>query len=235
MKARILIAQGHIADASRWAREQRIGDDDELSYVREYEHLTLARLLIARHRAERDERHIHRALTLLEKLTAAAKAGGRLGSAIEALALQALAHHASANTRAALDALAAALELAEPEGYVRVFVDEGVPMRNLLAQAMARGIADVHARRILAAFEPAAAPASSEARGSDTPGSAALLTSRELEILRLIAAGLRNQEIADQLFISPATVKRHIANVYNKLDARHRTEALKRAGALNLL
>jgi ATP/maltotriose-dependent transcriptional regulator MalT len=74
-----------------------------------------------------------------------------------------------------------------------------------------------------------------EARGSDTPGSAALLTSRELEILRLIAAGLRNQEIADQLFISPATVKRHIANVYNKLDARHRTEALKRAGALNLL
>jgi LuxR family transcriptional regulator, maltose regulon positive regulatory protein len=155
-----------------------------------------------------------------------------MGSYIETLALQALAQQKLGKTWAALDAIAAALEAAAAEGYVRVFVDEGMSMRDLLRQATARGIAGGYTRNVLAAFEEA--PVTTQGNGA-AAAAAQLLTPREHEILRLIAAGMRNQEIAKQLFISPATVKRHIANVYNKLGVTHRTEALKRAGALNLL
>jgi LuxR family maltose regulon positive regulatory protein len=127
------------------------------------------------------------------------------------------------------------LELAEPEGFVRVFIDEGVAVRDLLRLATARGIAGAYTRHVLAAFDGAAQPVSETKPASDVVSISSLLTSRELEILRLIAAGMRNQEIATQLFISTATVKRHIANIYNKLEATHRTDALKRASALNLL
>jgi LuxR family maltose regulon positive regulatory protein len=107
-------------------------------------------------------------------------------------------------------------------------------MRDLLRQAAARGIAGEHTRRLLAAFD---GPAKPVAPPSDVPvvGSGPPLTARELEVLRLIAAGLRNQEIADQLSISTATVKRHVANAYAKLGARHRTDALARARALKVL
>ena len=108
-------------------------------------------------------------------------------------------------------------------------------MRDLLRLATARGIAGGYTRHVLTAFEPASQPAPAPPVNGAEAATGQLLTARELEILRLIAAGMRNQEIANQLFISTATVKRHIANVYNKLDARHRIEALKRAGALNLL
>ena len=107
-------------------------------------------------------------------------------------------------------------------------------MRELLRHAITRGLAGEYTRRVLAAFDapkpPAAAPA-----GATTAGLLQPLTTRELEILRLIAAGLRNQEIADHLAISAATVKRHIANAYAKLGASHRTEALVRAAELKLL
>jgi LuxR family maltose regulon positive regulatory protein len=148
--------------------------------------------------------------------------------------LEALAQHRLGNTRAALDTIASALELAEPESYLRVFADEGTPMRELLRHATARGVAGAWTRRVLAGFEDATAPAQPGDTVTRTVAPQ-LLTPREHEILRLIAAGMRNQEIARQLFISPATVKRHIANVYNKLDASHRTEALNRAATLKLL
>jgi LuxR family maltose regulon positive regulatory protein len=162
---------------------------------------------------------------------------------IETLALQALACRALGDVRGALRPLERALALAEPEGYLRVFVDEGAGMRELLRHAVARGVAGEYTRRVLSAFDaPAASPAATSAASpAATSGGIAVarpgqsLTARELEILRLIAAGLRNQEIADQLSISPATVKRHVANAYGKLEARHRTEALARARALKLL
>jgi len=236
LRARIHIAQDRLVDAARWAREQRIDEHDELSYMREFEHITLARVLFARHRIEHNPVYAQRAVSLLERLTTHAMASGRLGSAIETLVLRALAHHALNDTRAALDAIATALELAEPEGYLRVFLDEGIAMRDLLRQATARGIAGAYTRRVLAAFDGPVSPAPAAEPIAAAPAlSQQLLTPRELEILRLIAVGMRNQEIADQLFISPATVKRHIANVYEKLDARHRTEALLRAQMLNLL
>jgi LuxR family maltose regulon positive regulatory protein len=164
----------------------------------------------------------------------AAVSGARTGSTIPILALQALALAAHGDRAQALSALLRALALAEPEGYLRVFMDEGSRMRELLRHATARGLAGAYTRRVLAAFDaprqPIVPAGESTAAGFSQP-----LTEREQEILRLIAAGLRNQEIADHLSISAATVKRHIANTYGKLGVGHRTEALARATELKLL
>jgi LuxR family maltose regulon positive regulatory protein len=116
---------------------------------------------------------------------------------------------------------------------VRTFVDEGQAMRTLLRHAAAGGIASSYTQRLLAAFDESAPSASTAPQAAG--GLAEPLTGREVEILRLIASGMRNQQIADHLFISLSTVKRHIANAYRKLGARHRTEAVARANELNLL
>jgi LuxR family maltose regulon positive regulatory protein len=127
-----------------------------------------------------------------------------------------------------------ALSLAEPEGYVRVFTGEGEPMRDLLRHAAAMAVATAYTRRLLSALNTPApgvsAPVQAAAAALPEP-----LTKREIEVLRLIASGLRNEEIAGQLFISLSTVKRHIANAYGKLDVSHRTQAIARANQLDLL
>jgi LuxR family maltose regulon positive regulatory protein len=228
LKARVWIAQGRVDDALAWARRRELSVDDEPAYLREFEHLTLARILIARARSGSDARAAGEAVRLLDHLLSAAETGERTGSVIEILILRALAEAARGDLARAVAALARALTLAKPEGYVRIFLDEGESMRDLL-----RRIPAPYARQLLATSgsnEPAPASATAPAAGLLEP-----LTARELEILRLIAAGLRNQEIADRLFISLPTVKRHIANAYGKLGAGHRTEALARAGDLNLL
>jgi LuxR family maltose regulon positive regulatory protein len=234
MKARIWILQGRVAEAMSWARERQLSPEDDLGYLREFEHITLARVLLARYGSGGDERSIDDAVRLLDRLRTAAEDGGRMGSVIEILALQSLAEHALGNVRRALDPLARALGVAEPEGYLRVFLDEGSRMRELLRHATARGLAGEYARKVLSAFDAPRQPVVASSR-VPAPGPAQSLTTRELEILRLIAAGLRNQEIADHLAISAATVKRHIANAYGKLGAGHRTEALVRAKELKLL
>ena len=226
MKARLHLAQGRMDDAIGWARTANLSANDDLSYLREFEHVTLTRVLAATDAGAAER--------LLERLAVAARSGERIGSVIEILALQALAQQARGNTRVALDTLAEALALAEPEGYLRVFLDEGNRMRGLLRQATARGLAGEYTRRVLAAYDvPRHAVASPAESNGGTPVHA--LTTRELEILRLIAGGLRNQEIAETLSISAATVKRHIANAYGKLGAGHRTEALARAKEMRLL
>jgi LuxR family maltose regulon positive regulatory protein len=234
VKARVWVRQGRLVEALGWSNERGLSVDDDPTYLREFEHITLARLRIARHRGERGEGALRETAALLDRLQKAAEAGGRLGSLIEILVLQALAHQAQGDAIRARAPLERALTLAELEGYVRTFVDEGEAMRVLLGHVAAPGPASAYARRLLHAFE-------TPARAASTPlaaGSAALaepLTRREVEILRLIAAGLRNQEIADQLCLSVSTVKRHIANAYGKLGVGHRTEALVRANELNLL
>ncbi|MBL0170119.1 MAG: helix-turn-helix transcriptional regulator [Gemmatimonadaceae bacterium] len=238
MRARIWIAQGRLAEAMGWAKGMSVHDD--LHFMREFEHITLARLLVARYVAEKGHSTIQDALTLLERLMIAASRGGRKGSVIEILVLEALAHQAMSNVRAALDPLERALVLGESEGYLRLFVDEGDPMRDLLRHAAARGVAGEYTRQVLRAFDepvvPAPTPFASTARPvAATDRLVQNLTARELEILRLLAVGLRNLEIAEQLAISTATVKRHVANAYAKLDVSHRTQALLRAQALNLL
>lgn len=227
MKARVFINHGRLDEATAWASERGLSADDDLSYMCEFEHITLARILLARN-------EVQDALTLLVRLAAAAEAGGRTGSVIETLLLQALAHQALGDMRAAREPFERAMTLAEPQGYLRVFVDEGHRMRELLRHAVTRGFAGEHARRVLAAFDEPPPQFAAAVRPA-TAGASALLTTRELAILRLIAAGMRNQDIATHLSISPATVKRHIANLYGKLDVDHRTEALVRAAELKLV
>jgi LuxR family maltose regulon positive regulatory protein len=234
LRTRLWIAQRRLAEALGWARERRLSVDDDLSYLREFEHITLARVLLARHTKEPEDRSWHDAVGRLERLLQAAEAGERTGSVIEILVLQALAHGARGDIPQALGPLERALPLAEQEGFVRIFMDEGEAMRTLLRHAAARGTARSYTWRLLSAFEKptrsASAPILVAAADLAEP-----LTVREVEILRLIAAGMRNQEIADQLFISLSTVKRHIANAYGKLGVGHRTEAAARANKLNLL
>ncbi len=140
LKARAWVAQGRLAEALAWAHERNVSVDDDLSYLREFEHMTLARVLIARYQREQDEESILQGGTLLERLLGAAEAGERFGSVIQILVLQALACEGRGDIAGALERLGRALTLAEPEGYVRTFVDEGAPMRRLLAEAVRRGV-----------------------------------------------------------------------------------------------
>jgi LuxR family maltose regulon positive regulatory protein len=235
-KARVWVRQGRLAEALAWAREQGLCVDDDLSYLREFEHVTLARVLIAEYRSDRADRSILEAMGLLERLLKAAEKGERMGSVIEILMLQALAHQAQDNIPLALAPLERALALAEPEGYVRLFVDEGQPVARLLYKALSRGIAPDYVRQLLAAF-PSAEPEQTDALKTQAPKSDLIepLSERELEVLGLIAEGLTNQEIASRLFLSLHTIKVHARNIYGKLGVRNRTQAVTRARALGIL
>ena len=179
---------------------------------------------------------------LLQRLLGAAASQGRAGSVIEIQALRALALAARGDHASALGALTEALTLARRPGYVRVFVDEGAPMRALRAQLSAARPGQQHAAlrtepgypaallRACSQAEPAAAR-----RPRAPPGIAEPLTSRELEVLRLIAAGRSNQRIARELFVSLDTVKKHVTHLLGKLGAANRTEAAARARQLGLI
>lgn len=234
LKARVWARQGNLAEAVGWAHKLGLTAHDDLSYLREFEHITLARILVAQYRSERDGRSIQEAIGLLGRLLEAAEEGGRTGSAIEILVLQALAHQAKGDLSLALDLLRRALALAEPEGYIRLFVDEGEAMRDLLRHIAAQGTAWGYTQQVLAAFNEPSQPVTSAAEAK-ADGLVNPLTDREVEVMRLIAIGMKNREIADHLFISLSTVKRHIANAYGKMDVGHRTEAVARARELNLL
>ncbi|RPI54913.1 MAG: LuxR family transcriptional regulator, partial [Chloroflexi bacterium] len=209
---------------------------DEPGYLREFEHITLARILIAQYESDQLDGSIHEAVELLERLLQAAEEGGRTGSVIEILVLQALAHEARGNLPAALLPLERALALAEPEGYVRILLDEAPPMARLLYEALSRGIAPDYVRRLLAAV-PVSGPERAHPPTLKTHEAEWVepLSERELEVLQLIAEGLTNQEIASKLFLSLNTVKVHTRNIYSKLGAHHRAEAVARARAVGIL
>ena len=234
LKTRVRVRQGRLTEAMGWVRDRGLSVNDDLSYLREFEHVTLVRVFIARYKSDRVDSSILEAMGLLERLLEAAEEGGRMGSVIEILLVQALANQSQGNVSLALIQLERALAMADPEGYVQVFVGEGESMRDLLRHAAADGIAGSYTRRLLSAFDIQAKPASTSVKAAAAK-LAEPLTGREVEILRLVAAGMMNQEIADHLFISLSTVKRHIANAYGKLGVNHRTEAIARANELNLL
>ena len=228
LRARVRVAQGELGEALGWARERGLSADDDLSYLREFEHITLARVLLARHAAERAERPVHEATRLLERLLRAAEEGQRTGSVIEILVLQALAHQARGDIPAALASLQRALTLAEPEGYVRIFADEGPPMASLLRAAAKQGIAPGYVRRLLAAISKTE---------DSTPASQGLiepLSERELEVLRLLGTDLGGPEIARELVVSLNTVRTHTKNIYAKLGVNNRRAAVRRARELDL-
>jgi LuxR family maltose regulon positive regulatory protein len=219
-QARLWIAQGDLAAAGRWARNRDLNPvDTPVTFLAEAENLTLARLLVAQGKLEAAE-------ALLLRLHRAAATAGRSGSLIEIFILQALTFNAQERGKQALSALEHAFELAEPEGFVRIFIDEGPPMAQLLRQAVARDRFTPYALHLLEAFGEAATIPQSLIEP---------LSERELEVLRLVAAGYTNREIAQELVVAISTIKRHISNIYGKLGTGNRTQAVARARDLGLL
>ncbi|MBK9943831.1 MAG: helix-turn-helix transcriptional regulator [Kouleothrix sp.] len=240
LRARVWVAQGRLHEARRWAQAHGVSVDGELSFLREFEHITLARVLLAEYTRAPAGGAIHQAMRLLDRLQQAA-AAGRMGSAIEIGVLQALAHQAQGASAAALATLERALKLAEPQGYVRIFVDEGPAMARLLSAAAAQGIMPGYIGKLLAAFASVAAEAPPRTHHIDLPAAAPTqpliepLSTRELEVLQLMAQGLSNSEISTQLFLALSTVKGHNRKIFGKLQVQRRTEAIARARALGLL
>jgi LuxR family maltose regulon positive regulatory protein len=228
LRARVLAAQGRVDDALAWARDHGLSADDDLSYLREFEHVTLARALLAQHRTQRSAPSADDAARLLQRLLEAAKAGERTGTVIEILVLQALTDHARGDVPGALAALERALTLAEPEGYVRLFASEGPPMASLLRAAAKQGIAPSYIHRLLAAVNR------SEDRPPLRQGPIEPLSERELEVLRLLASDLDGPDIARELTVSLNTVRTHTKSIYAKLGVNNRRAAVRRAGELNL-
>jgi LuxR family maltose regulon positive regulatory protein len=231
VRVQIELAQGNLAAVLRWRDECGLSTaDEDLSYSREGEYLTLARVGIAQGRADPAGSFLQDALGLLTRLLSDAEAKVRMGSVLEILILRALAFDAEGNRTQALASLERALLLAEPEGYMRLFLDEGEPMLALLRQAYARGIAPDYVATLLSAFGEQAPAAPSRAFPLVEP-----LTERELAVLRLLVAGLSNAAMAQELVITVGTVKRHVNSIYTKLGVNSRTQAVARAHALQLL
>ena len=241
LKARIHLKQGRPDKVRAWAAERGLSLADEVSYLHEFEHLTLARLEIANPQVN----------ALLARLLQAAEAQKRRGSALDILLVQALAHEAQGNRPQALAALKSALSLAEPEGYISIFVDEGEPMRMLIADFRysieKQMSSSAHAQlgytgKLLAAFAPpvnkqSTTPALAAGASVNNPKSEMVepLSERELEVLRLVARGLSNREISERLFLAVNTVKGHNQKIFDKLQVQSRTEAVARARELGLL
>ena len=229
MKARVWIGQGRLGEATGWARERGISAGDDLTYLREFEHITFARLLLAQGTRDRTGTALDEAIALLERLLAAAEAGGRTGTAIEILVVLALVLHARDDVADAVAALQRALALAEPEGYVRVFIDEGPPLATILKLAARQPDASRYARRLLAAI---AAP---EGRTASAQPLIEPLSERELDVLRLLDSDLDGPDIARELSVSLPTVRTHTRNIYAKLGVSSRRAAVRRAAELGLL
>ena len=229
LRARVWVAQGAVDKALGWVRERGLSTDDELGYLQEFEHITLARVLMAQSSREQPADLDG----FLERLRRAAQDGSRTGSVIEILVLQALSRRATGDTAAALASLQRALTLAEPEGYVRIFVDEGAPMSALLRATAKHGVATGYVHRLLAALGN-----SGENRGSGNPVKQALvdpLSTRELDVLRLLGTDLDGPDIARQLFVSLNTIRTHTKNIYAKLGVNNRREAVRRGKELGLM
>jgi LuxR family maltose regulon positive regulatory protein len=229
LKARVWIAQGKLSEARGWARERGLSAADGLSYVREFEHITLATVLLAQGIHDGGDHTVAGAADLTERLLGAAEHGGRNGSAIEILVVQALARHARGDLAGAIASLDRAVALAEPEGYVRVFIDAGPRMAALLKLAARQRNAPGYVRRLLAAIVTAEGP---PARGQALIEP---LSERELEVLRLLQGDLDGPDIARELVVSLSTVRTHTQNIYAKLGVNSRRAAIHRAAELDLL
>jgi LuxR family maltose regulon positive regulatory protein len=233
-RARVHIARGRLEDAAAWARAHHVTPDGPSDYSAEYDQLTLARLLIAQHRAAPRPKTLEAARTLLDRIVAAAEAADRGGSLVEALLVRSLAHRHS-DRDAALADLGRALRAGVPVGYRRLFLDEGPPMGELLRAAAGRPdlLGSAEAAALLRAAERQQddpSPTRPPALGSREP-----LSEREVEVLRLLATDLTGPDIAGRLFMSVNTFRTHTRHIFTKLDANTRRAAVSRADELGLL
>jgi LuxR family transcriptional regulator, maltose regulon positive regulatory protein len=237
----LCLQRGDSTIPSRWARECGLSLSDHVAYRSQPDYLTLSRVLIRQRRAAQT-------LPLLERLLESALSAGRTGDLVEIWALQALAHEANGDTKLAFAALANALCEAEREGYVRIFVDEGAPMVGLLQQAVHRGVTVDYVNNLLALCTHSSFMSLGQrSHGTNATVDSNLaaeptiepllepLSEREIEVLRMVAAGRSNRETADTLMISPTTVKKHLSNILSKLNTKNRTEATAKAQRLNII
>ena len=225
LRARVRIAQGRLADAEAWAQRRGVRETEHAAYLDEFDQLTLVRLLLAQHRADRDPAPLTDAAHRLDRLLAAAQGAAREGSVVEIRMLRALAHHALGDLDLALGELGTALELAVPAGFVRMFLDEGAPMDELLRAAETRPSLGKLARSV----SPAAYGI---APGTTVPGG---LSEREVDVLRLLATTLTGPEISRELYVSLNTLRTHTKHIFTKLDVTSRRAAVRRATELGLL
>jgi LuxR family maltose regulon positive regulatory protein len=208
-------------------RDSAVSISDQLSYIRELEHTTLARLLVAEGAAG-DPGPIDRALELLGRLLGEAGPGRRDGSRLEILIVHALARHASGDLQGAIASLDAAVAIAEPAGYVRVFLDEGRSMTALLKAAAKRSGASSYLQML------ARAASGGPDRAPDQQGLVEPLSQRELDVLRLLRSDLSGPEIANELVVSLNTLRTHTKSIYAKLGVTSRRSAVRRAEELGL-
>ncbi|MBL8076763.1 MAG: hypothetical protein JNM55_02285 [Anaerolineales bacterium] len=236
LKARIYLKQKHLFKARKWAKEQGPSVDDELIYLHEFEHITLTRVLLAEYQENHDENTFLKAVDLLERLLKAAEDSQRLRSILEILVTQVIAYQVKGNLSKAHVSLERALVLAKPEGFFRIFIDEGEPLRALLMDL--RGSIEKQLRdnnhelsnyvdKLLSGF---ARPIHIQQSSLIEP-----LSQRELDILRLFKTELSGPEIAQELVIAISTVRSHTKSIYNKLGVNNRRAAIKRAAELNLI
>jgi ATP/maltotriose-dependent transcriptional regulator MalT len=225
-RARLRVRRNELGFAHDWAREQQLSCEDCPSYAREYEHLTLARLLIAEYRVQPAPSGAADVLALLDRLLVAAEHGGRGGSVLEILVLQAVALEAAENS-AALAVLHRAVAVAQPEGYIRMFIDEGAPMAALLRALRKRPAAPVYVNRLVSATTTIVTRASQPLIDP--------LSERELDVLRLLGGDLGGPDIAAHLSVSLNTVRTHTKNIYAKLGVTSRRAAAHRARELDLI
>jgi len=236
VKARIYLKQGRLSKAKEWINEHHLSVDDELGYLNEFNHIILAKVLLHEYQGNRDNSAISGALSLLKRLSKAADDAKRKGSELEIMLTQALVYHAQGSKSQAFASLQRALTLAEPEGFVRIFLDEGERMRSFLLdyrlsnEKHPRGSAyelRQYVDKLLSAFP--------QPKGMLRAGQIEPLSQRELEVLHLIAQGLSNQEISERLFLALSSVKGHNQMIFSKLQVQSRTEAVARARDLGLL
>ncbi len=229
LRARVWLKQGRLDEALTWARDVAPPAAGDVSYVREFEHATLARVLVARYAGSGDEGAIRDAVQILERLLEAAEAGKRMGSTIEILVLQALAHRARGAIPAAVASLEQALALAAPEGYVRTFTDEGAPIAELLQEAAGCSTVPDYVSQLQATFGEA------KDRSPSSQPLVEPLSERELDVLHMLRTELNGPEIARELGISLNTLRTHTKNIYGKLGVHSRRSAVRRAKTLGIL
>ncbi|MDX6293315.1 MAG: hypothetical protein QOH50_2390 [Kribbellaceae bacterium] len=248
MKVRVQIAAGDLSSAVAWADERGVSVGDDPDYLHEYEHLTFARLLLARHRAEQHSNQsgsaspVTAVLGLLDRLHAAAADAGREGSVLEIRVLQALAHHAQGDRAQALAALSRALvEAPEPGSYVRLYLDEGPPMMALLHHAASAAdpasehVAPEHGKAVRGRARRLLERAKTVDAAEPQQSLVEPLSQRELEVLRLLDSELTGPEIARELYVTLNTLRTHTKRIFTKLDAKTRAAAVHRARERGLL
>jgi len=208
--------------ATNWVERNGYKVEDTVPPLSEAQYLTFARVLLAQNK-------VNSTLTLLDQLLITAESTGKIGTVIEILILQALAYQKIDDIPQALKAFECALTLAQTEGFLRIFLDEGKPIVTLLQYAAKKGVYSAYIKKLLSVASP----------GGTTALSSQLLieplSNRELEVLQRVAEGKSNQQIAGALFITSGTVKKHLNNIFGKLSVQSRTQCVARARELNIL